>query len=119
MYADSSLDVVLFEPDLLFASRVEAAARKLNLRLKVVGDVDSLSNELKKVGLRRFVISLDSLEGKLSVLKEDVTGRSAVIGYYSHVKSQLAEEAKRAGVEKVFSRGAFSAKIEEILKGHA
>jgi hypothetical protein len=51
------------------------------------------------------------------MLKERVGGNSAVIGYYSHVKGQLAEEAKRVGVEKVFSRGAFSARIEEILKG--
>jgi hypothetical protein len=116
MSADSSWDVVLFEPDLLFASKVEAAARKLNLRMKVV-DIDSLPDELKKVGPGRFIVSLDSLEGRLSMLKERVGGNSAVIGYYSHVKGQLAEEAKRVGVEKVFSRGAFSARIEEILKG--
>src|SRR3990172_3823256 len=108
-------EVVLFEPDLLFSSKIEGAAKRLSVELRVLTDLNELLRELEGGGPRAFVISLDALEGKLSALKNLLRGRSRVIGYYSHVKTYIAEEAKGVGVETMFSRGAFAARMEEIL----
>ena len=110
-------EVVLFEPDLLFSSKIEGAAKRLNIELRVFTDLNELLRELEGSVPRAFVISLDALEGKLSALKNLLRGRSRVIGYYSHVKAHLAEEAKGVGMEIVLSRGAFVARMEEVLTG--
>lgn len=108
-------EVVLFEPDLLFSSKIEGAAKRLNIELRVVTDLNELLRELEGAAPRAFVISLDALEGKLFALKNRLNGRHRVIGYYSHVKTHIAEEAKGVGVETLFSRGAIAARLEEIL----
>ena len=110
-----STEVVLFEPDLLFSSKIEGAAKRLNIKLRVITDLNELLGELEGGAQKAFVISLDSLEGKLSALKNHMTGRPRVIGYYSHVKTHVAEEAKGVGVETVLSRGAFAARLEDSL----
>ena len=110
-------EIVLFEPDLLFSSKIEGAAKRLNVELRVITDLAELLRDFEGNASRVFVISLDALEGKLSALKNHMSGRSRVIGYYSHVKAHLAEEAKGVGMEIVLSRGAFVARMEEVLTG--
>jgi len=110
-------EIVLFEPDLLFSSKIEGAAKRLNVELRVITDLAELLRDFEGSASRVFVISLDALEGKLSALKNHVSGRPRVIGYYSHVKAHLAEEAKGVGIEIVLSRGAFVARMEEVLTG--
>src|SRR3972149_4689311 len=78
-------EIVLFEPDLLFSSKVEGAAKRLNVELRVITDLAELLRDFEGSASRVFVISLDALEGKLSALKNHMSGRPRVIGYYSHV----------------------------------
>lgn len=114
MSVDTMVHVVLFEPDLLFSSKIESTAKRLNVNLKVITDIGELTHELETGKSTSFILNLDSLEGKLSIFKKHVDN-STLTGYYSHVKAQLADEAKRAGIQTVVSRGAFASRIQEIL----
>jgi len=107
--------IVLFEPDLMFSSKIEATAKRLNVELKVVTDFADLSGDVDASNSKVLLISLDSVEGKSATLKKFVDEGVTVIGYYSHVNAHLREEAEVGGLHTVFSRGAFVGKMEEIF----
>ena len=109
--------IVLFEPDLLFSSQIEGLASRSGLEVTVVTNLEELLHELDAKSAKAFIISLDSLEGQLLVLRTHVYETMSVVGYYSHVKGHLAKEAKSAGIRTVISRGAFAAKMQEVLAG--
>lgn len=108
--------IVLFEPDLIFSSKIEAIASRLNIEVRLVTSLADLLQELRKGTSSGFVISLDSLEGELSALGRYRNEMSNAVGYYSHVNIDLAEEAKRAGLRTLLSRGAFAGKMQEIFQ---
>ena len=84
--------------------------------MKVFGNLDEFIGEAKQTSAQVALVNLDAAEGKLASLEGLPKNASCkVIGYYSHVNSQLAEEARRVGVNMVLSRGAFVSKLEEIL----
>jgi hypothetical protein len=107
--------VVLFEPDLMFSSRIEALAARANLDLKTVTDFADLPRDVDMTHSTMLLVSLDSIEGKLSALRNYADQGLRIVGYYSHVNSHLAEEALLAGVRTVLSRGAFANKAQELF----
>jgi hypothetical protein len=110
-------DVIAYEPDLLFSSKIEAAATKAGLQAKVASNLEELLRELEQAAPRVVFLNLDAAEGKLGALEGVVkSGSRRFVGYYSHVNTQLAEEARRIGVSVVISRGAFVTRLPEILK---
>ena len=85
--------------------------------MKVFGNLEEFIGEAKQTSARVALVNLDAMEGKLASLEGLPRNASCkVIGYYSHVNSRLAEEARRIGIGMVLSRGAFASKLEGILK---
>lgn len=108
--------VVVFEPDLLFSSRIESLAKRLSVGIQVVSDLETLHRNLEANAPKLLILNLDELEGKLQLIRSDVSGKSWVaVGYYSHVKSDLAEEARRIGVVTVMPRSAFVSRMGEVF----
>ena len=109
-------DVLAFEPDLIFSSKIDSLTRKMGVPLTVVTDLVALGKELTGKRPRLLVLDLDALEGKLASLKEVLTGKTWVsVGYYSHMNRPLAEEAKQSGVGVVVSRGEFVSSMQNIF----
>ncbi len=110
-------DIIVFEPDLLFSSRIESAAAKVGLDVKFVGDLQQIVQELNEPSPRMVILNLDAAEGKLGTLEGRLKiGAFKAVGYYSHVNAPLAEEARRVGIDLVLSRGMFVTRISEILE---
>lgn len=101
----------------MFSSRIESVAARAGVQLKVFGNLEEFIGEARQTTERIVLVNLDAAEGKLASLEgfpENLFCK--VVGYYSHVNSQLAEEARRVGISVVLSRGAFVKKLEGIVK---
>lgn len=110
-------ELIAFEPDLLFLSRIEGAAGRAQVKLKTISNLEELLREAKPTTPRVVFLNLDAIEANLAFLEELAKNASCkIIGYYSHVNTRLAEEARRIGISTVLSRGAFVSRLEEILK---
>ncbi len=110
-------DIIVFEPDLLFSSRIESAAAKVGFDVKFVGNLQQIVQELKESSPRMVILNLDAAEGKLAPLEELLkVGSFKAVGYYSHVSALVAEEARRVGIDLVLSRGVFVSRISEVLR---
>ncbi len=111
-------EIVAYEPDLLFSSGIEAASAKAGLHAIITSDLEELIWELKQATPRVVFLNLDAAEGKLAALEAFAkNGVCKFVGYYSHVNTPLAEEARRIGIDSILSRGAFVARLDGILKG--
>jgi hypothetical protein len=85
--------------------------------VKVFGKLEEFVGEASRATTRVALVNLDAAEENLVGLEGlSRNARCKVVGYYSHVKSELAEEARRVGVNVVLSRGAFVSKLEALLK---
>ena len=108
-------EVVLFEPDMLFSSRIESVATRFGLVVKVAVTVGELERALRESVPKLLLVDLDALtNGGVSSLGSVYIGCRRV-GYYSHADSKLAAQALACGFEMVMPRRAFKVQLNKIL----
>lgn len=114
------VQMIAFEPDLLFSSKIEGAAAKNEIEVRVVSDSEELFRTLKETTPRVLLVNLDSWEGNLARLEELARKKSCkLVGYYSHVNTRLADQAKNVGFDTVISRGAFVSGLNQMLNEYS
>jgi DNA-binding NtrC family response regulator len=110
-----SLTAVLYEPDLLFSSQIESICRRAGLDVTLTVAVVDLGNAVKNSSPTLLIINLDALKDDYQALVGSVQGRCRLVGYYSHVNSNLASEAMASGFTDVIPRRTFADKLREII----
>lgn len=99
--------------DLLFSSKITAAARAKGVAVKVVRSPAGLAAE----GGSRLIVDLNA-DGHLNAAIDWKTRTGGeVIGFVSHVAGDAIAEARRLGVDRILSNGGFSANVDSILGG--
>ena len=98
--------------DLMFTSKVTAASRAVGVPVRVVRDAKGL----EAVGGGKLIVDLGQ-EGALDAAAawKGRTG-GAVVGFVSHVDDATIGRAREVGLDRVMSRGGFSASVEDILR---
>jgi hypothetical protein len=107
--------VVVFEPDLLFSSRIESAAGRAGLDVKVTVTMNELQSALQESAPKVLLMNLDALGDAVWSLAGAAQGQCRLIGYYSHADSQLAARALASGFEMVVPRRTFMEKLSDIF----
>jgi len=106
--------------DLLFASKISAAAKQLGLPLEFFRDKEKLfeaaASEPGIVLVDLNNTTLDPIELILSLKASPPTKPAQVIGYVSHVQHERRREAEKAGCDLVLPRSAFSQNLIELLR---
>ena len=108
-------ELFVLEPDLLFSSRIEGAASRSGLKVKIMVTVDQLQQALEESVPKGLLVNLDVLPGVDRSLAGLLQGRCKLIGYYSHVDSKIASQALTSGFEMIIPRRTFVDKLNEIL----
>ena len=106
---------MVFDPDLFFSSRIEAACRKHGLQVKIATSLDELQLQLKELLPQALIVNLDVLKSADKLPTQSLRGSCRLIGYYSHVDSDLAKEALDNGFEIVVPRRGFMETLNNIL----
>jgi hypothetical protein len=111
-----SVQILVYEPDLLFSSRIESTGERFGLEVKTMTTMNAVRDSLRAGLPKLLVVNLDVLEERHESLMELVhTGNCKSLGYYSHVNANFAEEALRSGFEIVIPRRALAVKLVEIF----
>ena len=122
--ANGATDVLALVDDLFFQARLAETARKLGVTLKTVSTGATLVKMLEaapdgaRVDLPRLVIvDLNARQGAVEAIEQlQRSGNPIpVIGFLSHVQTDLAERARAAGCKQVMPRSSFTANLSEIL----
>jgi CheY-like chemotaxis protein len=113
--------IVAAVDDLLFASKISAAARQLDVQVVFARSADEVLRQVRALRPPLVIFDLNSRRieplAAISAMKSDpALIRVRTVGFVSHVQSELIEHARQAGVDEVMARSAFSAKLGEILQ---
>lgn len=104
--------------DLVFASKVQAAAGRTGKRLEVVMSAAALLDRMHE-GVRLALIDLAAPGLDIRDLVPKLRGLEhppAVVAYAPHVHEQRLAAAAEAGCDMVLTRGQFNAQIDDLLK---
>jgi hypothetical protein len=106
-------ELLILVRDLMFSSRIIAAAKEQAIAYKVVRDPIKLASERGK----RLIVDLNQ-EGAIDAAaawKQQQGGLT--IGFVSHVDTEAISRAKDAGIDRIVSRGQFVQLLSQILSG--
>ena len=120
--ANGATDVLALVDDLFFQAKLVETARKLGVVLKTVSTgaalVQALDGAAASGWPRLVVVDLNARQGALEAIEQlQRSGNSVpVIGFLSHVQTELAERARAAGCKQVMPRSSFTMNLPEILQ---
>ena len=103
--------ILVLVRDLLFQSRITAAAKAANQKYEVIREPSAL--QLKQ---GRLLIADLNQPGVIPAAAEWIkTTGGKTIGFVSHVDTDAIAAARAAGIENVMARGAFAAQLPILL----
>lgn len=102
--------------DLLFASKIDAAAKRLGVELTWA----PRNVPLSAVALERRPARILADLGEQGILDQlrDIRARvprTRVVGFLGHLRQDLATEAREIGVEEVLTRGQLATRLDAVL----
>jgi len=111
---DGSCTILVLCRDLLFASKISAAAKGANVPVKMLRDASKLNDEMDS---RQLIVDLTQ-EGFIEAAaqwKQRMGGR--VTGFAGHADVETINRAQAAGIDQILARGEFAGRVQQILKG--
>lgn len=113
------VDVVVLVDDLFFQAKIVETARLTGITLAICGTGDAFIATIERESPKLAIVDLNSRGGALNALERlRASGnQTPLIGYLSHVQTELAESAKAAGCNDVMPRSKFTANLASILSG--
>jgi hypothetical protein len=110
------VDILVLEPDLLFSSKLESAAKRLGASIKIVASPQEVQKDLGMATPKALLVNLDFVGRQPEFLSKLVREKSCrIIGYYSHVNKPLAEDARQIGINIVITRGELVGKLDDTI----
>jgi len=108
--------VVAYMDDLFFQMKLAETAKHLGLEVKVATNAESLL-QLLDPPPQLVIIDLNARSQPLAAMQQlrSALPQLRVIGFLSHVQTDLAERAKAAGFDEIMPRSKFSLNLPDIL----
>src|SRR5256886_2282186 len=108
--------VIALMDDLFFQMKLAETAKQLGVEVKVATNGDALMS-LMESAPKLVIVDLSARSQPLQAI-EKVRQKSKdirVVGFLSHVQTQLAAQAQAAGCNEVLPRSSFTQNLAEIL----
>lgn len=117
-----SRTVIAAVDDMFFISKIRATAEHLGVDLRFAPNSDALFASARENRANLIIVDLHAQRidpiALATALKSDSELRAIVLlGFFSHVQTDLMREAKKAGYDRVMPRSAFSKDLASILAG--
>jgi len=107
---------------MFFISKIRATAEHLGVDVRFARNVGSLLTSARESNADLIIVDLYAQKidpiGLVTALKSDPKLQAIVLlGFFSHVQTDLMREATKAGYDRVMPRSAFSKDLASILAG--
>ena len=117
-----SRSVIAIVDDLFFASKIRGTAEALGVAVSFPRHADGVKEVIQRNCPSLIICDLHSekfdLLGLARTLKADAATRDIpLIGFFSHVQTELQSAAEDAGFDRVMPRSLFTKNLAGILSG--
>lgn len=108
--------VVALMDDLFFQMKLAETAKRLGVEVKVAATADALL-PLLDAKAKLVIIDLNARSQPIQAIERIRTAKNGlrVIGFLSHVQTELAEQARAAGCDEVMPRSRFTQDLANII----
>jgi CheY-like chemotaxis protein len=109
--------VAVVAADLMFASRIRAAADAAGVRTRFAKNDGELLAAAAEADL--IIVDLDArwLDPSTSIERLKQHAAKPIVAFVSHVRTDAIEAARAAGADRVLARSAFVKLLPEIMHG--
>lgn len=118
-------DVLALVDDLFFQAKMAETARKLGISLRTVSTGAALVEALRgtpdgqasATHPRLVVVDLNARQGAVEAIEQlhRAGNPIPIVGFLSHVQTELGQRARAAGCKQVMPRSTFTLNLAEIL----
>lgn len=111
--------ILVLVEDLIFLSKIQETAKVLGLPVQTASVAD-VAARVRENPVRSLLIDLNHRSGKAVELVQQLKADPAMaglrlVGFLSHVQTDLATSARAAGCDIVLPRSAFVKQLPELL----
>jgi CheY-like chemotaxis protein len=104
--------------DLLFTSKIRETAQGLGHTVAASRDAAALTEAARGAAMVIVDLRLPSALDAIARLRADELTRTVpAVGFCDHERTELMEQARRAGCEQVLAKGRFTADLRNLLAG--
>jgi CheY-like chemotaxis protein len=110
-------EVLALVDDLFFQAKMTETARRVGVALQTVTSGDALVTAAAPQEHKLVLVDLNARQGALEAVAQLRAAGNAqpIVGFLSHVQTELADKARAAGCQDVLPRSKFTANLAEIL----
>ena len=115
-------NIIAVVDDLFFASKIRGTAEELGITVSFARNASVTLDAVRRDRPSLIICDLHSQKvdpmDLAKQLKADEQLRSIpLLGFFSHVQTELQQQAEAAGFDQVVTRSAFTKRLAEILRG--
>jgi len=116
-------NIIAIVDDLFFASKIRGTAEELGVPLAFARSVDGALDAARQSISTLIICDLhservDPMELAKHLKADEQLRAIPLLGFFSHVQTELQHRAEAAGFDQVMPRSAFSKYLADILSGN-
>jgi len=114
--------IIAIVDDLFFASKIRGTGEQVGARVVIVRSIADAVQKARDEGPSLVIVDLnvgccDSMELARALKGDGNLTAIPLLGFFSHVQTELQQAALTAGYDQVMPRSAFNKNLPEILTG--
>ncbi len=114
--------IIAVVDDLFFASKIRGTAEQAGVPVQFVKSIADVVEKAKATPPELIIADLnaqccDVSELARALKRDDALKSIPLLGFFSHVQTEVQQAAIRAGFDQVIPRSAFSKNLPQILAG--
>ena len=117
---DNMQTVIAIVDDLFFASKIRGTAEQVGVRVQFVKSISTAIEKARDESPALIIADLnanccDPVELARALKQDDSLSSVPLLGFFSHVQTELQQAANAAGYDRVMPRSAFTRDLTQIL----
>ncbi len=116
------MSVLFLSTDLVFSSRLASAGQRLGITVSAVLSIDAAVARMEGEEVKLVILDLatGNIDPATAVPKMHEAAKGVrIVAYAPHVHEATLEAARAAGCDEVLTRGAFDARMNDLLARYA
>ena len=115
-------NVIAIVDDLFFASKIRGTAEQVGTRVQFSRSIPDAVAKAREEAPALIIADLhasccDVLELARALKGDDALTGVPLLGFFSHIQTELQQAAIAAGYDRVMPRSAFTRNLQDILEG--